>query len=94
MTINLISNAKKVIPNVTTSIRNIKARIIDGIEQGYDAQQVYENIEDEFYEGLSKEEQDHFGSFDIFLKEVNDQILKELISLVENDEIELPKANF
>ena len=56
MTINLnIPNAKKVIPNIATSISEIKARIIDGIEHGYDdAQQVYENLEDEFYEGLSK----------------------------------------
>ena len=81
--------------SIAEKIAKIKDRITDGIENGYDdAQQVYENIEDEFYEGLSKEEQDHFGSFDTFLKEVNDQIVKELISLVENDEIELPKANF
>ena len=82
-----IPNAKKVIPNIATSISEIKARIIDGIEHGYDdAQQVYENLEDEFYEGLSKEEQEVFGSFHNFLEEIE---FEELKSFADNCHKEL-----
>ena len=88
MTINLnIPNAKKVIPNIATSISEIKAIIIDCIEHGYDdAQQVYENLEDEFYEGLSKEEQEVFGSFHNFLEEIE---FEELKSFADNCHKEL-----
>lgn len=62
--------------NTPVDIAEIKARIFDAFEQGYDdKQQVYEDLEDEYYEGLSEEQQDHFGSFKNFLNAVDFEII-------------------
>lgn len=61
-------------------IAEIKARIYDAFEQGYDdKEQVYEDLAECYYEGFTKEEADHFGSFKKFLNAVNfENIAKEM----------------
>ena len=66
--------------NAPVNIAEIQVRIYDAFEQGYDdKQQVYEDLEDQCFEGFTKEQQDHFGSFKKFLNAVNfENIAKEM----------------
>ena len=66
--------------NAPVNIAEIQVRIYDAFEQGYDdKQQVYEDLEDQYFEGFTKEQQDHFGSFKKFLNAVNfENIAKEM----------------
>ena len=58
--------------NAPVNIAEIQVRIYDAFEQGYDdKQQVYEDLEDQYFEGFTKEQQDHFGSLKKFLNAVN-----------------------
>ena len=57
--------------NAPVDITKIKAKIIDDMEYGITYDQVYEDLAECYYEGFTKEEADHFGSFKKFLNAVN-----------------------
>ena len=61
-------------------IAEIKARIYDAFEQGYDdKEQVYEDLAECYYEGFTEDEANQFGSFEKFLEAVDfDKSAKEM----------------